>query len=969
MHPVVWVNGPPGCGKTTLVASYLERRRAKGYWYRVDEGDRDPATFFAQLGLLGTGSRNGDGLPYFTADYQHALDLFTRRFFRALYAELGTRSILALDDCHLAAGDTFNLILRCACSELPRGVCLILISRESRPAALVSHVASETLMDIGWPELRLDAAETHELADRVSRSRWAEDLHERTGGWAAGIVLLAANKVMHASPLRLEAASHEALFDYFAGEVLARSTPEEHAFLLETALLPETTPAMAVVLTGNPRAGLILDDLHRRNFFIQRKERADAYQYHDLFRTFLLSCLENTRDERALSRLRQRAARVLLSSGMETDAIPMFIRAQDWKAVAQALHSASPSLLHQGRWRTLNEWFERLPSSIVAADSWLLFWHASALVAVDVGRAAGSASRAYRRFLQHGDSIGQIYAIHLRMDMIWISSRSIARSAEWMPILEAHLTRMRNLPPGELGIRAWNAYMQMAVYGRRKGILLNRSARWLTRCGAAVHLHPNQRMAACDMLLAYALYTTDLALGESLRTILSGLVDDDGVSAWGRMWALKWLGRWDLALGRFESALQHFERGLEFADVCHARAQSMDIGTHRVITFCLLGRHAEAAAALQKMQLDADDNNYIRATYHEAWAFYSAYVSDYQAALDYQRRTDRAWRKFGIPLTVGDSAMRLGLWHLAAGEIEHALEALRRARTLFSGTVAQYAEAVLDFALAEGTLQLGSEDDALRYLRAGLVAARNPVKAEMLRWIRPFLPSLLNLAIEIDIEPHTARELIRRLDVEAPSHAGTDWPWPVAIHCLGEMQLVVDGRSLDVKGRAQFKQHQLLRLLICQMGSSVSVDTVAEWLWPDADGDHAQNSLKVTLHRLRKLLGHDAIRLHDGKLSLNERVCWVDAWAFASALDRNSDTTDLHAKQQALALYRGQFLPQHSHPWILPVRKRLRQKFLNAVSTAGRSLEAAGAGDAAMDLYMRCLDIEPDAELPALRLL
>src|SRR5688572_19143036 len=98
-HPLVWVTGPPGAGKTTLIATYLESRRLPCLWYQVDAGDADPATFFHYLTLaMAEHSRGRATLPLFASEYLVDLQGFGRRFFRSLFSHLRASSVLVFDN-------------------------------------------------------------------------------------------------------------------------------------------------------------------------------------------------------------------------------------------------------------------------------------------------------------------------------------------------------------------------------------------------------------------------------------------------------------------------------------------------------------------------------------------------------------------------------------------------------------------------------------------------------------------------------------------------------------------------------------------------------------------------------------------------------------------------------------------------------------------------------------------------------
>jgi DNA-binding SARP family transcriptional activator len=145
----------------------------------------------------------------------------------------------------------------------------------------------------------------------------------------------------------------------------------------------------------------------------------------------------------------------------------------------------------------------------------------------------------------------------------------------------------------------------------------------------------------------------------------------------------------------------------------------------------------------------------------------------------------------------------------------------------------------------------------------------------------------------------------------------------IFIYTLGRFELVLDGMPLRFKGRAPLRALELLSALIAAGGRGVSVASLSDALWPQADGFDAYRAFTTTLHRLRHLLCcAEAVRLSAGRLTLDPQLCRVDLWDFERALRAARDPRSI---REALELYHGPFLGDDPSPWALATRARLER--------------------------------------------
>lgn len=169
----------------------------------------------------------------------------------------------------------------------------------------------------------------------------------------------------------------------------------------------------------------------------------------------------------------------------------------------------------------------------------------------------------------------------------------------------------------------------------------------------------------------------------------------------------------------------------------------------------------------------------------------------------------------------------------------------------------------------------------------------------------------------------------------------------VVVRTLGLFEIRLEGERLEWTRKAPRRPLELLKALIALGGREVAVRRLIGAVWSeDEAGD--ERAFTMALHRLRKLIGDDTVKLGDGRVSLDAQTVRVDALDFAQS--------------GHLALYAGEFLPGEDAAWALPARERLRERHRSIAAAAARSAIDRGAWHEALVSCRAALERDPLAE-------
>lgn len=310
----VVLQGPAGCGKTTLLIAWREALLSLGFdlaWLTLVPEDNELAHFLDYLvaslaqvdpaicheaALLG-----GRGMD----------DEAVERTIIALVRGIAAHSsdvVLVLDDLHHVANARNHEALQWLLDYAPANLHLVFVSRGTVPLSLGRPRDQGLVLELDMRDLRFTAAESEAFLNAQLGEigqREARHMHELTDGWVAGLQLFAmrlkrrkqsATELAPSDPLAnaqlLDARGFAA---YFEREVLSRLAPSEVEMLVRMASCTRVCASLCIALIGDEQSPAevraLLTRLESDNLFIAPIESSGSemwYRLNPLFRETLL---------------------------------------------------------------------------------------------------------------------------------------------------------------------------------------------------------------------------------------------------------------------------------------------------------------------------------------------------------------------------------------------------------------------------------------------------------------------------------------------------------------------------------------------------------------------------------------------------------------------------------------------------------------------------------------------------------
>ena len=261
---------------------------------------------------------------------------------------------LILDDVHELVDPVALHGLQTLLRNRPTGLQLVLSTRFDPPLSLPRLRLAGRLCELRADRLRFSPTEAATLLERSGlrlTPTQVDALHQRTGGWVAGLRLAAltlARTTDRDAFLDQFSGNDSSVADYLVGEVLSALPDDVREFLRVISISDPVPSGLAAQLSGREDAGSLLDRLaHQTSLLTATGHHRDTYRIQELLRTYLTADLQRQGPTRA-AELHATAAHWWAGQDQPINALDHATRSRNPALLSELLHRFAVPLILTG---------------------------------------------------------------------------------------------------------------------------------------------------------------------------------------------------------------------------------------------------------------------------------------------------------------------------------------------------------------------------------------------------------------------------------------------------------------------------------------------------------------------------------------------------------------------------------------------------------------------------------------------
>jgi len=665
-----------------------------------------------------------------------------------------------------------------------------------------------------------------------------------------------------------------------------------------------------------------------------------------------------------LDDFKRHAAQLLIEQGQLEAAVELLVDINAWTLLIELIESQAETLLAQGQVHTLKTWMKTIPAEIAADVIWLAFWEARCDLPFTPAETRQRLESVFTRFQKARDNTGVYLTWSFIVESYFIERNEVEPLDDWLRVFEE--LHQEYPSPDIPSVRARVIYAQYIIVALRTNSIVSQLDNEMVSLLRS-SLPADQKVAYGAMIIfRVAWLPKGRELCNDVQTIIRQLLVAEDVSPMDRfVWNISQI-LYDYSFAEHPASLS--KSLIEARDISERHGFKMLRDTYQLMVaqvLCCEGRGNEAERVLESLTTDVCNVNPSNYGHFKLVAAHCHLIlGQINKAMDCSEQSLRTLLRrnpnasIQSRFAIAQSALELGDRHSALISLAHIRRICRKLDN-------QYIEFGVRLLLASYAMQTKRLQRCQNILRLAFELGNAQGYRRYFMQTPEGLADLCAVALNADIYPDYAKALIQANQLTAPRKRICDaWPWPVRILALGPLIVEINGETLEFQGKAQAKPMAMLKAMIFNAGQPIRTEKVADALWPDANEQKAKVNIKSTLHRLRKLLGHDAVLLSEGYLCLNPDCCWLDIVTFRRLLDSTrSEPLATAVLEDCLRLYRGPLLEDDDIPnSAIHLRLELSSFFLNSIQFLAQCLITEDHPNQAIDWLSRGLELDPLSE-------